>query len=61
MNKILMSNRYFPIIVYSDNSTAYYNALTKGRTQRNKKAYFQFMMGQVKKTYNSFHKIIQEY
>jgi len=59
MNKILMSNGYFPIIVYSDNSTAYYNAITKGLTRRNKNSYYQFMLEQAKKTYNRYYEVIQ--
>ena len=61
MNKILMSNGYFPIIIYSDNSTAYYNAITKGLGRNNKRAYYQFMLEQAKKTYEQFYTIIQEY
>ena len=60
MNKILMSNGYFPIIIYSNNSTAYYNAIAKGMTRKNKRAYFQFMMEQARKTYAQFYTIIQE-
>ena len=29
MNKILISNGYFPIIVYKDNKLSYFNALEK--------------------------------
>jgi Fic family protein len=61
MNKILMSNGYFPIIIYSDNSTAYYNAITKGRTRTNKRAYFHFMLEQARKTYRQFYTVIQNY
>ena len=61
MNKILMSNGYFPIIIYSDNSTAYYNAIAKGMTQRDKRKYYQFMMEQAKKTYTNFYTVIREY
>jgi Fic family protein len=59
MNKILMSNGYFPIIIYSNNSTAYYNAIAKGLTRKNKRAYFQFMLEQARKTYTQFYTIIQ--
>ena len=61
MNKILMSNGYFPLIVYSDNSTAYYNAIAKGLSRRNKKGYYQFMLEQAKRTYGQFYNIIQDY
>jgi Fic family protein len=61
MNKILMSNGYFPLVVYSDNSTAYYNAIAKGLSRRNKKGYYQFMLEQAKRTYGQFYTIIQDY
>ena len=61
MNKILISNGYFPIVVYSDNSTAYFNAITKGLSRRNKRAYYQFMLEQAKKTYTQFYSVIEEY
>jgi Fic family protein len=59
MNKILMTNGYFPIVIYSSNSTAYYNAIAKGLTQRNKRPYYQFMLEQAKKTYHQFYSVIQ--
>jgi len=61
MNKILMSNGYFPIIIYSTNSTAYYNSITKGLMGRNKKTYYHFMLEQAKKTYSQFYSIIQDH
>jgi Fic family protein len=60
MNKILISNGYFPIIIYSTNSTAYYNAIAKGLTQRNKRPYYQFMLEQARKTYRQFNSVIEK-
>jgi Fic family protein len=54
MNKILMTNGYFPTIIHSANSTAYYNAITKGLTSRNKRGYYQFMLEQAEMTYKEF-------
>ena len=61
MNKILMSQKYFPIIIYSENSTAYFNSITKGLMGNNMKTYYQFMLKQAKKTYNNFYNIIENY
>ncbi len=61
MNKILMDHGYFPIIVYTDNSKAYFNAIAKGLERQNKRNYYQFMFEQTKKTYQQFHKIIKDY
>ncbi len=61
MNKILKDHGYFPIIVYTDNSQAYFNAIAKGLKRKNKKNYYQFMFEQTKKTYQQFHKIIKDY
>jgi len=61
MNKILMSKNYFPIIIYSENSTAYFNSISKGLMGNNMKTYYQFMLKQAKKTYNNFYNIIENY
>lgn len=61
MNKILMNNRYFPIIIYADNSKAYFNAIANGLKERSKKKYYQFMLEQTKKTYEDFIRIINNY
>lgn len=61
MNKILMSNGYFPIVIYSKNSTAYFNSIAKGLMGRNKRTYYQFMLGQAKKTYDRFYSVIQDH
>lgn len=60
MNKILMSHGYFPIIIYSDNSTAYFNSISKGLTG-SKKSYCQFMLEQARKTYLDFYSVVEEY
>ena len=61
MNKILMDHGYFPIIVYTANSKAYFNAIAKGLEKQSKRKYYQFMLEQTKKTYQQFYKIIKEY
>jgi Fic family protein len=61
MNKILMDHGYFPIIIYAQNSRAYYNAIEKGLQRKTKKSYYQFMLEQAKKTYDSFFTIMKKY
>lgn len=61
MNKILMSQRYFPIIIYSGNTRAYFNSISKGLTGKNMKTYYQFMLKQAKKTYKDFYLKIDNY
>jgi Fic family protein len=61
MNKILMSQKYFPIIVYSKNSRSYFNSISKGLSGKYRKKYYQFMLEQVKKTYENFISIIEKY
>jgi hypothetical protein len=61
MNKILMTNGYFPIVIYSDNSNPYYNAITKGQTSRNKRGYYHFMLEQAEKTYREFLTVVRSY
>ena len=61
MNKILMNHRYFPIIVYTKNSQAYFNAISRGLERQTKKNYYQFMLEQSKKTYNDFSAKIKNY
>jgi Fic family protein len=61
MNKILMSQKYFPIIIYSKNSRAYFNSISKGLAGENMKTYYQFMMKQAKKTYKDFYSKIENY
>ncbi len=58
MNKILMAHGYFPIIIYSENSRAYFNAISKGLSN-NKKSYYQFMLEQTRKTYRAFSSVIE--
>lgn len=61
MNKILMSNGYFPIIIYKDNAKAYFNAISQGLKTKSKKKYYQFMFEQTKKTYDSFLEKIESF
>ncbi len=61
MNKILMDQEYFPIIVYTKNSQAYFNAISKGLEKQTKKKYYQFMLEQSNKTYTYFFNIIRNY
>jgi len=61
MNRILMEHRYFPIIIYTKNSQAYYNAISRGLEKQTKKNYYQFMLEQSKKTYNDFFIEIKDY
>ena len=58
MNKIIMSNGYFPIIIYKSNKKGYFNALAK---IENKNKYYQFMLTQTEKTYDYILKIVQKY
>lgn len=61
MNKILMTNGYFPIVIYSAKSTAYYNAITKGLTGGNKRGYYHFMLEQARRTYREFLTVVRRY
>jgi Fic family protein len=61
MNKILMSQKYFPIIIYTGNSRAYFNSISKGLAKNNMKIYYQFMLKQIKKTYKNFLEVIMNY
>jgi len=61
MNKILMDRGYFPIIIYAKNSRAYYNAIAKGLQRKTKKNYYQLMLKQAKKTYDSYFVMMKRY
>ena len=61
MNKILMNLGYFPIIVYKNNAGAYFNSISKGLKRETKKTYYQFMLKQSKKTYDTFYIIIKNF
>jgi Fic family protein len=61
MNKILMDHGYFPMIIYANNSRAYYNAIAKGLQRRTKKNYYQLMFEQAKKTYNVYFTVAKKY
>jgi Fic family protein len=58
MNKILMNEGYFPIIVYKSNKLAYFNALEKIEKTKN---YYQFMLEQASKTYDFILETISKY
>jgi Fic family protein len=61
MNKILMDHGYFPMIVYAKNSRAYYGAIAKGLQRNTKQGYYQVMLEQTKKTYDSYFTLMKEY
>jgi len=61
MNKILMSHGYFPIIIHSTNSRAYFNSISKGISKKNKWTYYQFILKQTRKTYHTFYSVIEDY
>ncbi len=61
MNKILMSNGYFPIIIYSEQTRAYFNAINKGLAGGNRKKYYQLILKHAKKTYQQFYMFIEEF
>ena len=60
MNKILMSQGYFPIIVYKDNKELYFNSIEKSKEGRLKK-YYQFMLEQSNKSYDFVLGVIEKY
>ncbi len=49
MNKILLQNTFFPMIVFSSNKQAYFDAIASCES-KNKKKYYKFMLEQYKKT-----------
>ena len=49
MNKILIQNGFLPMIVFTDNKQAYFNAI-KSCEKGSKKKYYKFMLEQYKKT-----------
>lgn len=61
MNKILMDHGYFPIIIYTKNSKAYYNAIAKGLQRETKKTYYQLMLEQAKITYDDYFSMMKKY
>ncbi|MEI6731279.1 MAG: Fic family protein [archaeon] len=60
MNKILMSSRYPPIIVYKENKLAYFNALEKSKDGK-LKSYYHFMLEQADKSYDYLLNVINKY
>ncbi len=61
MNKILLGDGYFPTIIYSENSKAYFNAIAKASQRKNVKTYYQFILKQTLKTYQQFFRMIDDY
>ena len=49
MNKILLQNTFFPMIVFRENKQAYFHAIASCKSG-NKKKYYKFMLEQYKKT-----------
>lgn len=60
LNKILIQNRYPPIIVYKENKTSYFNAIEKVIEGRSKK-YYQFMLEQTNKSYDYILELLDKY
>lgn len=60
MNKVLMTNGYFPVVIHTDNSRAYFTAIAKASERRNVRTYYQFMLKQMLRTYKEFLVIIKE-
>lgn len=60
MNKALMSAGYFPVIVYKENKTSYFNALEKTKDGK-LKSYYQFMLEQADKSYDYLLSVISRY
>ena len=58
MNKILLNEGYFPIIVYKSNKLAYFNTLEKIEKTKN---YYQFMLEQANKTYQFILETVSRY
>ena len=58
MNKIMMSNGYFPVVIHTENSRSYFNSISKASQRKNVKTYYQFMLQQALKTYQHFSRII---
>jgi len=61
MNKIMMSNGYFPVVIHTENSRSYFNSIAKASQRKNVKTYYQFMLQQTLKTYQHFFRIIETF
>jgi len=61
MNKILMTNGYFPVVIHAKNSRAYFNAIAKASQRKSVRTYYQFMLQQALKTYQYFSKVIETF
>ena len=60
MNKILISAKYSPIIIYKSNKKNYFNALEKTKDGKLKN-YYQFMLEQADKTYDYLLETLKKY
>lgn len=58
MNKILLQNKYPPIIIYKENKLGYFNALKTAQEGYARK-YYQFMFEQTEKTYDQMIGILK--
>lgn len=58
MNKILMNNNYFPIIIFKDNTRKYHNSLKAFINDKKENKYYEFMIEQTLKTYKNFIKLL---
>jgi len=61
MNKILISNGYFPVVIHTKNSRTYYNSIFKASQCKYMKTYYQFMLKQALQTYQYFFRIIETF
>ena len=61
MNKILMTNGYFPVVIHTENSQSYFNSIAKASLRRNVKTYYQFLLKQALKTYQHFFELIERF
>ena len=53
LNKILIQNKFFPMIIFSENKQAHFSAISS--TKYNKKKYYKFMLQQYEKTLNKIN------
>lgn len=60
LNKILMQNKYPPLIVYKENKQSYFNAI-KTASEGRKKKYYQFMLEQTNKSYDYLLNLLNKY
>jgi len=61
MNKILLTNGYFPMVIYTENAEAYFNAIARASERTRMKSYYQFMLEQTLKTYQYFFSVVESF